>query len=1119
MTQKKYSVRTVNTIPADSTGNVDVTGAIISVTKEELNTLVLANELKVGSTYKISGVHPELYDDGTNAGTTIYLQALTSNTLSKSGHGEFWNPKYDPYHSTFGIWNNLSSWNAVQTFRPTMTSVNEYIGSQSVSDSQGNIFAAHTTGTGIIYKIDKTTNVASTFATLTLPVVECLRIDSSDNLYAICDRVIYKITPAGVITGINAPGSLLSNDKIFCISPTGDFYVGNYDNANIKKVTSAGVITTLANYSTVGFGIGDLCSDASGNVYVLITGSNKVAKITADGTSVTQYGLTGSVPRKIIIDSTGIIYTLNAGSGTITKMLGQGSYIHNYATLGPNDNSLRSFSFAGDGIIYAVRENSLDIMKVVTGDTPVVSVYATQTNAATNSYSTSVTPNGTLHVIGSASRSKLVPAPIGVFENNEVVTANNGATGKLFGDLSRNKFYNLTGDWYLATSITGNTSGMKADIASVNTQYYSAGDVGKWTAVRPEPTYVTYNTGADPMRFAKDSLNNLFIVNSGASKTISKITPAGVVTTSPVTYQFPLDICVDSTNNAFVACDKGVIQKWGTDGVLTTFVTLPEPNAAIANFQANGMCIDSNNNLYLSYATSNNSEVIRKIYKITPAGTISTFYNTTFENDAISVDSLNNIYITDPQNLKVWKVTPAGVGSVFATTVGIPTGAVAFDQWDHGYIAHFNNNTVTKMTQAGDVTVFATVGGNPMRVVIDSIGNLYTANRTSYNVSMITLDGVVTTVVSLGFQPYGCISMGDGRLFINDVNADLTYKYYNVNNFMDSEGFVANNGATGILYNKLSDNRFKLLTGNITGLTSITGNTSKSIANISAPYILPNKTIWGGYSWTSNEGKIGGVEDVLTLDSNWTKNPYNSTDYNKVIDYIEYDYSMDWITRRLEVEFDNDVHSSYQEASWTWGASTINVFQFGNGLGHGGPSRGLMGNRIYFSYIELINFSGNCVVNNIFTDECYAYENSFLEDSRIVGNYFSNTNIGRNTFIGSYIKHNQFTCSNNQLYRNYFYANTIQDNIFSGMDIEYNVMRYGQMQDNTFHTSRLYNQDTNSSIKRVTCKNAYMMSNISPGTILFDTNIQKEVYSRPDGATKLRYYNNSDVLVITDITT
>jgi uncharacterized protein YjbI with pentapeptide repeats len=100
----------------------------ILITYEEIQTLILNNELSPGAIYKITGFNknmpieglenpngylPEvLYDDGTNSGITIYMRAITTNTLSSSGWGEFYNPKYGDqttYENTdgtglYGIW-------------------------------------------------------------------------------------------------------------------------------------------------------------------------------------------------------------------------------------------------------------------------------------------------------------------------------------------------------------------------------------------------------------------------------------------------------------------------------------------------------------------------------------------------------------------------------------------------------------------------------------------------------------------------------------------------------------------------------------------------------------------------------------------------------------------------------------------------------------------------------------------------------------------------------------------------------------------------------------------------------------------------------------------------------
>jgi hypothetical protein len=98
------------------------------ITSADIETLITSNELVPGATYKVTGFNknmpdgspenpngylPEvLYDDGTDSGVTIYIKALTTDTLSSSGYGEFYNPKYGDgatYDNTdgtglYGIW-------------------------------------------------------------------------------------------------------------------------------------------------------------------------------------------------------------------------------------------------------------------------------------------------------------------------------------------------------------------------------------------------------------------------------------------------------------------------------------------------------------------------------------------------------------------------------------------------------------------------------------------------------------------------------------------------------------------------------------------------------------------------------------------------------------------------------------------------------------------------------------------------------------------------------------------------------------------------------------------------------------------------------------------------------
>ena len=72
----------------------------------------------------------------------------------------------------------------------------------------------------------------------------------------------------------------------------------------------------------------------------------------------------------------------------------------------------------------------------------------------------------------------------------------------------------------------------------------------------------------------------------------------------------------------------------------------------------------------------------------------------------------------------------------------------------------------------------------------------------------------------------------------------------------------------------------------------------------------PGRMIWGGYSWTNVNGNIGASVDVLNLDAEWTKNVYDTTNYNIAYDLIEYDYANDMIIRRFEKESNVDVKCS-----------------------------------------------------------------------------------------------------------------------------------------------------------------------------------------------------------------
>ena len=89
----------------DVSGTTNVSVGVTEVTKVQMDTLIADSGLTVGAFYKITGVNTSLY-----GGTNIILQATATNILSKSGWGEFYNPKYyDNFHNlpnTYYVWDN-----------------------------------------------------------------------------------------------------------------------------------------------------------------------------------------------------------------------------------------------------------------------------------------------------------------------------------------------------------------------------------------------------------------------------------------------------------------------------------------------------------------------------------------------------------------------------------------------------------------------------------------------------------------------------------------------------------------------------------------------------------------------------------------------------------------------------------------------------------------------------------------------------------------------------------------------------------------------------------------------------------------------------------------------------
>ena len=176
-------------------------------------------------------------------------------------------------------------------------------------------------------------------------------VDAAGNLYVADygNNRIRKITPAGVITTLagstagNADGAgtaakFFGPRGVAVNQTTGDVYVADANNNVIRKITAAGVVSTFAGSGAIGNadGTGTAASffrpagvavDVNGNVYVADTNNNLVRKITPAGvvTSLAGSGYLKVVsplnaPVGVAVDAAGTVYVANALGNNIQKI-------------------------------------------------------------------------------------------------------------------------------------------------------------------------------------------------------------------------------------------------------------------------------------------------------------------------------------------------------------------------------------------------------------------------------------------------------------------------------------------------------------------------------------------------------------------------------------------------------------------------------------------------------------------------------------------------------------------------------------------------------------------------------------------------------------------------------
>jgi len=608
--------------------------------------------------------------------------------------------------------------------------------------------------------------------------------DSAGNLFVADSRnsLIRKITPGGVVTTFaGMAGQIGDVDGAGAAarfnSPTGiaidgadNLYVTDAVIGNLRKITPAGQVSTLADSTTLAGSAGGyhpmtaIVRDPNGTLYVADSGGNTIRKRMPDGSVTTFAGKDGvcghadgaagvatlCTPTGLALDPVGNLYVVDATNQLVRKISPAGSV----STL------------AGMPGEFGGRDGS--------GATALFGFAPTKNDYSTPLAGIVVEPSGSLLVTDYYNgRLRRIAA------NGDVTTAAGVGEGYVDGPAASARFRQPTG---LALGANGELF-VAEDTHSI--RKIAAGQVSTF-AGRPLigdqadglGTAAQFN---GPLSIGVDASGNIFVADY-ANSAIRKVTQAGLVTTfagranrdvkvdvSPAPNQVvnPFGMAIDRAGNLYVN-DRNCVRKIAPDGTITilagSFIEggyADGVGSAARFFMLRGITVDDKGNLFVTEAYG--------IRKIAPDGTVSTVSRSTCDcqPDGIVVDRSGTLYFSDTQRASIRKVAPDGTVSTFA------------------------GSTVTTHTDLGTVDGQGTAArfSNPGSLALDSAGNLYVADNGNDTVRMITPSGAVSTVVGVPGRyevhegPLPALIAGaalaigpDDRLYIASANSVLAVR-------------------------------------------------------------------------------------------------------------------------------------------------------------------------------------------------------------------------------------------------------------------------------------------------------------------------------------------------------
>src|ERR1700691_5200876 len=575
---------------------------------------------------------------------------------------------------------------------------------------------------------------------------------------------VYQLTTVAgsdlVGDGGSAAAAQLAQPEGMAVDAAGNLFIADAANHRVRKVTPAGIVSTVAGSGHPGFSGDngpasaaqlnqpyDVALDAAGNLYIADYGNQRVraigtngntttvagggsSGISADGGPATAAPLLG--PRNVATDLAGNLYISEFDGHRVRQVTPNGTI----ATVAGTGVA----GFGGDGGPATAAQLAFPAGLALDGA-------------------------GNLHIVDTANvRMRKVLAGAGAIGTV--------CTGQSFGmpniQLS-GLAANAAGNLYIPES--GNSFVWQLTAAGALTQVAGAAGSGAYTGDGQPALQTALST---PVEVALDAAGDLYIAETRRVRCVAADT--GIVNTV-------------AGNGTF---------GFGGDGGSALSAVLNTPTGLALN----------NETLYIS---DTNNDRVRAV----AGGTISTVAGNgtaSYTGDGLQAlsagldgpigltfDPSGNLYIADTQNSRVRRVDTSGTITTFAgngiasgfggegdpatlTPLDAPQG-VAADPAGNVYIADTNHNRVVRVDAAGNIHIVAGTGTagdlpgsgaslgelyGPTGLAVDAAGNLYIADTQNHRIQMLTPGGTISTIVGTGTGGFS----GDGGAA---AGAELNY--------------------------------------------------------------------------------------------------------------------------------------------------------------------------------------------------------------------------------------------------------------------------------------------------------------------------------------------------------